>query len=163
MRKTVGILLIVLCGMVAAAQTTSVASLKGNYAFQVSGARIGFGYMGSSGWVSVDGQCPKDTFCQNLTFTKLTAGVIKFNGNGTGSFVSVESYCPVGSNDGVTAGTTFTYTVSGFNATMTISVNGTKQSAALSLGSFNGNLAQSALILVQGDTDGPQSGVAVLQ
>jgi len=162
MKKVIGILLLVLCGALAGAQTTSNASLKGNYAFQVSGTRIDWGYMDNNGaWQSLSGggTCPKNTVCQNLTFLHLTAGVLKMNGNGTGSFVSVQSYCPAGSGSGPVAGTTFTYKVSGFTANM--SVGGT--TVAMSLGNFNGNLAQTAQILIASDSDGPQTGSAILQ
>ena len=163
-RSTLLWLMLILFSTITIAGTTGNATLKGTYAFQMSGARIEWGYMGIAGWHNLCASngscspCPKNNFCQNLTFVKTTADIIQFNGDGTGLFKSVTSIN--NGSGGPVAGTKFTYKVSGFTANMYVS----GQTVAVSLGDYNASgIAQTVLILLTGDPDGSQTGVAILQ
>jgi hypothetical protein len=144
---------------ISANASTSLASLKGTYNFQVIGVQNEYGYYkpNSNTFVIIsNGKCPAKTTCLWGAVEKLTVGTISFNGAGKATFLSVASYNE--GTGGPVKGTVWPYSVSGFNGYLGPAGNG----AALSLGSFNsGNVATVVLFLTT-DTV-PSTGIATLQ
>ena len=134
---------------------TSVASLKGTYAFQISGVSNQYGYYVSNVWHQVN-TCPAKTNCQNQAFPKLTVGTISFNGAGKATFLSITQYNQ--GSGGPVKGTVWPYTVSGFNGLLGTIGNG----ASLTLGAFN---AAGHAMVVQFLTidKQPMAGTAILE
>ena len=141
--------------LVPAFGATSVASLKGTYAFQISGVSNQYGYYVSNVWHQVN-TCPAKTNCQNQAFPKLTVGTISFNGAGKATFLSITQYNQ--GSGGPVKGTVWPYTVSGFNGLLGTIGNG----AALTLGAFN---AAGHAMVVQFLTidKQPMAGTAILE
>ena len=141
--------------LVPAFGATSVASLKGTYAFQISGVSNQYGYYVSNVWHQVN-TCPAKTNCQNQAFPKLTVGTISFNGAGKATFLSITQYNQ--GSGGPVKGTVWPYTVSGFNGLLGTIGNG----ASLTLGAFN---AAGHAMVVQFLTidKQPMAGTAILE
>jgi hypothetical protein len=153
MKKTALFLVVMSMALVTAASATSVASLKGTYAFQLQGMSNEFGYYSGSTWVSVS-TCPTNQHCFDQAFSKVSYGTVSFDGLGHVKFLTVSN----GGSHGPTVGTVWTYSVSGFNGAMGTSANG----AYLTLGDFNtAGVAQTALMRTV-DTN-PSTGTAILQ
>ena len=148
-------LILMLAAVVPAVAATSVASLKGTYAFQISGVSNQYGYYVSNVWHQVN-TCPAKTNCQNQAFPKLTVGTISFNGAGKATFLSITQYNQ--GSGGPVKGTVWPYTVSGFNGLLGTTGNG----ASLTLGAFN---AAGHAMVVQFLTidKQPMAGTAILE
>ena len=148
-------LILMLAAVVPAVAATSVASLKGTYAFQISGVANQYGYYVSNVWHQVN-TCPAKTNCQNQAFPKLTVGTISFNGAGKATFLSITQYNQ--GSGGPVKGTVWPYTVSGFNGLLGTIGNG----ASLTLGAFN---AAGHAMVVQFLTidKQPMAGTAILE
>jgi hypothetical protein len=153
MKKFFATMILVVVAMAPAFAATSVASLNGTYNFQVNGVTNQYGYNSCSGstctWHIVTGNCPTGQSCQNQAFPKASVGTMSFNGKGTATFISIAQYN--NGTGGPVAGTTCTYTVSGFTGDMTkcatkgVSLN--MGTVVFSLGGFNtANVATSVLI-----------------
>jgi len=136
---------------------TSIASLKGVYAFQLQGTTNEFGYYSGSTWVNLNNSaCPSTQHCSSQAFPKVSYGTISFDGLGHAKFVTITNVN--GGSHGPTAGTAWGYSVSGFNGAMGTSTNG----AYLSLGDFNAaGVAQT--VLMRTTDSSPSTGTAVLQ
>jgi hypothetical protein len=161
---------VALCLLIAfafpAAAATSVASLNGIYNFSVRETSHAYGYWNQSTWVTVNGQCPKNVQCWVEAFDNVSVGTIQFDGKGNAKFLSFTTYCVGCGGGGPKVGTIYKYTVSGYNATLTIpGTNGA--SVALALGSFNAqNIATTALMLIIDSNSGVKdamTGIANLQ
>ena len=132
---------------------TSVASVKGVYAFQIQGLNNEFGYYSGSTWVSVS-SCPTNQHCFDQAFSKVSYGTVSFDGLGHVKFLTVSN----GGSHGPTVGTVWSYSVSGLNGAMGTSADG----AYLTLGDFNtAGVAQTVLMRTI-DTN-PSAGTLVLQ
>jgi hypothetical protein len=170
MKKVLATMILVAVAMAPAFAATSVASLNGTYNFQVNGVSNQYGYNSCSGstctWHEVNGSCPAGESCENQTFPKASVGSISFNGKGTATFISIAQYNNGGG--GPVAGTTCTYTISGFTGNLTKcatkGVTLDMGTVALSLGGFNtANIATTVLILSVDNSTNVSSGVASLQ
>ena len=156
MKKTALFLIVMAMVLVTASSATSVASLKGTYAFQLQGMSNEFGYYSGSTWVSVT-TCPTSQHCSNQAFSKISYGTFSFDGLGHVKFLTITNVGGNGGN-GPTAGTVWGYSVSGFNGAMGTSANG----AYLTLGDFSAaGIAQTVLMRTEGNN--PNTGTAVLQ
>ncbi len=153
MKKTALFLILMTMVLVTASSATSVASLKGTYAFQLLDVNNEFGYYNGSTWVSVT-TCPTNQHCSNQAFSKVSYGTVSFDGLGHVKFLTISN----GGSHGPTVGTVWGYSVSGFNGAMGTSANG----AYLTLGNFNtAGVAQTVLMRTV-DTN-PSTGTLLLQ
>ncbi|HXW91136.1 MAG TPA: hypothetical protein VEK33_11365 [Terriglobales bacterium] len=143
--KKLAILLFPLLLLVAPAFAANDASLNGTYAFFVQGTRSAIAEVTATDTVDVPSE------------ETLAVGTIEFNGAGTATFLSVMGYNL--SASGPKAGSTFSYSVSGNTATMT--VNGA--TVSMSLGSYNSSGVASVVIILVSDSDQPLGGIATLE
>jgi len=156
MKKTALFLILMTMVLVTASSATSVASLKGTYAFQLQGTSNQYGYYSGSTWVPVS-TCPSTQHCFDQAITKLSYGTFSFDGLGHVKFLTITNYNSGGSG-GPVVGTVWDYSVSGFNGAMGTSTNG----AYLTLGNFSAaGVAQTVLMRTEGNN--PNTGTAVLQ
>jgi hypothetical protein len=155
MKKTALFLFLMTMVLVTASSATSVASLKGTYAFQLQGTSNQYGYYSGSTWVPVS-SCPSTQHCFDQAISKLSYGTLSFDGLGHVKFLSITNVNSGG--NGPTVGTVWTYSVSGFNGAIGTSTNG----AYLMLGDFSSaGVAQTVLMRTEGNN--PNTGTAVLQ
>jgi hypothetical protein len=153
MKKTALFVILMTMVLVTASSATSLASLKGVYAFQLLDVNNEFGYYSGSTWVSVT-TCPTNQHCSNQAFSKVSYGTVSFDGLGHVKFLTISN----GGSHGPTVGTVWAYSVSGFNGAMGTSANG----AYLTLGNFNtAGVAQTVLMRTV-DTN-PSTGTMLLQ
>jgi hypothetical protein len=161
--------LVMVAGVAPASAATSVASINGTYNFQVSGVTNQYGYYTCSAssctWVQVS-TCPKGVNCENQTFAKATVGTLSFNGKGVATFTSISQYNNGGG--GPVVGTTCTYTVSGYAASLTkCSTKGVALqmgTVTLTLGAFNAsNVSTTLFILTPDGGNSVSTGTATLQ
>ena len=142
------IVLMALLAVSAFAAPTGVATLNGNYTFQVSDVK------------NVTDNKGHTTF-----YSGVTVGVINFNGKGTAKFLSFVQY-QQGGGGGPKINVAYKYAVSGFNGTLTVpGSNGAVIS--LALGAFNPQgVANTVLLLIpKADENSLEAltGIAILQ
>jgi hypothetical protein len=157
MKKTASFLIVMAMVLVTASSATSVASLKGVYAFQLQGLSNEFGYYSGSTWVNLNNSpCPSTQHCSSQAFSKISYGTVSFDGLGHVKFLTITNSNSGGG--GPVVGTVWAYSVSGFNGAMGTSTNG----AYLTLGDFSATgVAQTVLMRTEGNN--PNTGTAVLQ
>lgn len=160
MKKNLFLAICLMACSVFSSAATSVASLKGTYAFQVGGVSNQYGYYSNNTFVPVNnGNCPKNQNCQNQAVPKLTVGTISFDGKGKATFLSITEYNQGGGNNGgPVKGSVWPYKVSGFTALLGTTTNG----ATLTLGAFNPAGVATVVQLFTADQN-PSTGLAVLE
>jgi len=159
MKKTAlfGMIMAVVLGMASMSSATSVASIKGVYAFQMHGITNEWGYYSGSTWVNLNGaQCPKNEQCMNQAFGKAVYGTISFDGLGHATFLSITSVNE--GSGGPTKGTVWTYSVSGYSGAIGTASDG----AYLTLGDFNSAGVAQTVFIRSADSN-PEMGLAILQ
>jgi hypothetical protein len=152
-------LMAVVLAMASTGSATSVASIKGVYAFQMQGVSNQWGYYNGSTWVNLNNSpCPAGKQCFNQSFSKLTYGTISFDGLGHATFLSITNVNSGNGGGGPVKGSIWAYTVSGFGGAIGTASNG----AYLTLGDFNtAGVAQNVFIRTADSS--PEVGVAILQ
>jgi len=153
--KKVALLMAVVFAVCTASFATSVASIKGTYNFQISGVRNEYGYYSGSNFVQVT-TCPSNQHCSNQAFGSVSYGTLSFDGAGHVKFLSIAKVN--NGSGGPTAGTVWSYSVSGYNGAM----SGSSGSAYLTLGSFNSAGVAQVVTIRTGGNDA-NTGVATLQ
>jgi hypothetical protein len=110
---------------------TSTASVKGVYKFQIGQVATENGYYSGNTWYEVTGACPSGQVCSTQSILRYTSGTVSFDGTGHATFLSITSVN--GGCGGFTEGSTWGYSIFGFNGAMGTATN----DVHLTLGSFN--------------------------
>ncbi len=126
------------------ALATTIAQLKGTYAFQMSGVKNPYGYYSGGTFIAVSGNCPINQHCGNVAMVKAVYGTISFDGRGHATFQSITNINDGGG--GPIVGTVWAYSVVAAKPN-TVLLGTLSNGAYLTLGNFNaGNVAQTALM-----------------